>query len=259
MKKLGAFLVGLGLVAGVASAANVSSVNVVGYVNKTLPTNQWILTTCNFQKVGGGTNTLLDVFGTNQLAQNDVLGLCDLVTLWDVAQATYQTYAQWTDGNFYKANDATEWGDSILANPAIPVGTAMWVVPAGNQVVNKTLTFAGEVVAVATQKLNIVSGWQMIGYPLTCDIALQGTGLAASGAAKNDVLGLCDLVTIWLGNGYQTYALWTDNQWYKANDATEWGNSVLATNVVKMGEGFWYVAQNNITWSEVSPYYNNLK
>ena len=262
MKKLGAFLVGVGLVAGSVLAANTNtatSVNAVGFVNKTMPAGQWVLTTCNFQKVGGGTNTLLDVFGTTQLAQNDSLGLCDLVILWDATQDKYQTYAQWTDGKFYLANDNDQWGQGIEANPDIPVGTAMWVVPGAGQVGSKTLTLAGEVVATSTQSLNIVSGWQLIGYPLTCSIDLQGTQFAANGAAKNDALGLCDLVITWNGSAYQTYALWTDNQWYLANDNDQWGQGILASNTLQLGEGFWYVAQSAITWSEPSPYVNNLK
>ena len=262
MKKLGAFLVGLGLVAGTVLASNTntaSSVNAVGFVNKTLPVGKWILTTCNFQKVGGGTNTLLDVFGTNQLAQSDYVGLCDLVILWNPNTATYQTYAQWTDGKFYKANDASEWNNAIEANPDVPVGTAMWVTPSGSQVADKTLTLAGEVVSASTQTVSVVSGWQLLGYPLTCDVKLQDTKFAASGAAKNDYVGLCDQVILWLGSGYQTYALWTDNNWYKANDAAEWNNGIMASNTISLGEGFWYVAQNNITWTEPSAYVNNLK
>ena len=262
MKKLGAFLVGLGLAAGTVLAANTntaSSVNAVGFVNKTMEPNKWILATCNFQKVGGGTNTLLDVFGTSQLAQNDSVPLCDIVILWDVAQAKYQAYAQWTDGVFYKANDITEWGASIAANPEIPVGTAMWIVPSSALASNKTITLAGEVVSVATQTLAVASGWQLMGYPLTCDVPLQNTGFAASGAAKNDSVPLCDVVITWVSDHYQAYALWTDNQWYKANDITEWGNSILATNTITLGEGFWYIAKNDITLTEVSPYVNNLK
>jgi len=262
MKKLGAFLVGLGLVAGTVFAAatnTATSVNAVGFVNKTLKPNQWMLATCNFQKVGGGTNTLLDVFGTNQLAQNDSVAYCDVVILWDTDQSKYQTYAQWTDGVFYKANDATEWNNAIAANPAIPVGSAMWVVPSSAQSTNKNLTLAGEVVGVATQYLGIVSGWQMIGYPLTSDVPLQNTGFAASGASKNDSVAYCDQVVIWLGDSYQTYALWTDNNWYKANDATEWNNSIAATNTIALGDGFWYIGQTNLTVTEVSPYFNNLK
>jgi len=262
MKKLGAFLVGLGLVTGSVFAAATNSavsINTVGFVNKTLTAGEWLLTTCNFQKVGGGTNTLLDVYGTNQLAQNDLLGLCDLVILFNPNSATYQTFAQWTDGNFYLANDGGQWGDSIVSNAVIPVGTAMWVVPAGNQVGAKKLTLAGEVVSVATQQVSIVSGWQLVGYPFTCDMPLQQTGLAASGAAKNDLLGLCDLVIVWTGTAYQTYALWTDNNWYMANDGGQWGDSILASNSLHLAEGFWYIAQNNMTWSETNKYLNNLK
>ena len=258
MKKLGAILLGLGLVTSSVLGAAVSSVNAVGYVNKPIPAGQWVLTTCNFQKVGGGTNTLLDAFGTNQLAQSDLLGLCDLVILFDPNVAKYQTYAQWTDGQFYLANDGGQWGAGIVSNPPIPVGTAMWVVPAGNQVGTKNKTMAGEVVSIATQTVSIVKGWQLLGYPLTCDQPLQSTGLAASGAAKNDLLGLCDLVIVWNGSAYQTYALWTDNTWYKANDGGQWGLSIPASNSLHIAEGFWYIAQNNMTWTEPNPYINNL-
>jgi len=262
MKKLGALLVGLGLVTGSVFAAATNSavsVNAVGFVNKTMLNGQALLMTCNFQKVGGGTNTLLDIFGTNQLAQNDSVPACDLVIMWDIAQSKYQSYAQWTDGKFYKANDMVEWGNSIEANPNVPVGTALWLIPSSTQISNKVLTLAGEVVGVATQQINVVSGPQLMGYPLTSSVALQDTGFAASGAANNDSVPACDLVITWLGDRYQTYALWTDLKWYKANDMVEWGNSILATNTIQLGEGFWYIARNNITLTEVSPYYNNLK
>jgi len=261
MKKLGAFLVGLGLVAGTVFAAatnTATSVNAVGFVNKTLQPNKWILATCNFQKVGGGTNTLLDVFGTNQLAQNDALLLCDRVILWNSSTQTYQTWAQYTDGVFYKANNDTEWASSVAGNPEIPLGTAMWLVPGSGLVENKNVTFAGEVVSAPTQNVSIVSGWQMMGYPFSSDIKLQDTKFSANGAASNDALLLCDRVVVWLGSTYKTYALYTDGSWYNANNDTEWAASVLATNTLQLGEGFWYVAQSSIVWSEDCKYLNNL-
>jgi hypothetical protein len=179
--------------------------------------------------------------------------------MWDVTEQKYQAYAQWTDGKFYKANDATEWGLSIEANPEFPIGSGAWLIPSGGQVGDKVLTLAGQVVGVVTQTVSLVSGFQMAAYPLSCSRNIQQTGLFASGANADDILGNCDLLITWDGDQYQSYAPWTDGNWYLANDATQWGLSILASNTIAMGEGFWYFAKTDLTWKEGSPYYNNLK
>lgn len=264
MKKTGVIVLAAALLGFVqfAQAQEVHSVNIVGFVKKTLPAGGTVLTTCNFDQIDGTTNTLLSVFGTNQLktaSGNYLLG--DRIMLWDTAQAKYQAWVQFTtDKQFYKANSSAEWGTHVVGNPTIPAGTAMWVI-AGSGGTTKDLVFSGEVVDVTTQKVNIVLGPQLISYPFTAAIDLQNTDFKNDGTKKasgNYLLG--DQILVWTGTGYQGYCLFSgDSQWYKASSSAEWSSHVLASNTVNLAEGFWYIAKSGsaiITngWSEVKPY-----
>lgn len=259
MKKTLGAVVALALAAAVVhGATEVKSVNTVGFTKKSLPAGGAVLTTCNFNPIGGGTNTLLSVFGTTQLAQDDSVGLCDLVLIWDTGTSLYQAWAQWTDGKFYKAGSLAEWNAAIEGNPAIPAGSALWVVAASGAP-TKDLAFMGEVVASSTQQVAVVAGPQLIAYPFSTSYGMQNMGFAASGATGNDSVGLADQILVWQGSQYQTYALWSgDGKWYKANDLAEWNAAIEANNTIGMAEGFWYIAQGGFTWTEANPYVGNL-
>lgn len=231
----------------------VSSANIVGYNQINLePGGKFKLIACNFET--GDTNTLLSVFGTNQLAQSDFLAGCDIISIWDSSNYVYQRWAQWTDGNFYKANTGTEWAQALAGNPEIPLGSALWIQSAGGSSTTNTITISGDVVANSTQSVVIVDSFQMVSYPYSTDIALNDSNFKNSGAASSDFLAACDKISVWTGSGYQRYALWTDGKWYKANDGTEWAQAIMATNIISMGEGVWYEAVSGFIWSETNRY-----
>jgi len=263
MKKLmlsvlsGVFLVALFAVA----QTEVASINIVGYSKRSVNSNDWVMLSVNFDKVGGGTNTLLDIFGTNQLKQASNLTLCDKIIMFNPSTYLYQTYAQKT-GVFYKANDVTEWNlKTVASDTRIPVGTAFWFVP-GYGATNKTFNLMGQVVTVATQKIDLVNNWQLLSSPFTCDFALSNSAFFANGASRAKNLTLCDKVITYDGTNYQTYALFTNGLWYYANNVTEWNtsrsNGVVSSNVFQLGEGFWYIAISNMVWSETNKYLQNL-
>lgn len=260
MKQICLTILAICLIAAIVIAATneVTSVNVVGYVKKTFPTNQWVLTTCNFDPIGGGTNTLTDIFGTNQLNVNNNIAKCDRVYVWNVTGQTYQAWAYWTNGGLYKANSVSEWNTLTAGDPELLPGVAFWVVPGSLATNNRELVAMGQVVDTVTQSMNIVSSYQMIAYPFSSDIALQNTDFANDGATKKNNVALCDRVMVWLGNSYQAYGLWTNGLWYKANTVSEWNQNILASNTLQLAEGFWYVGHTNIVWSETNKYLNNL-
>lgn len=258
MKRISLGLAVVGCVTLAALAAEVTSVNVVGFVKKELPAGGIILTTCNFDPVGGGTSTLLSVFGTNQLKQDDNPVNCDRILLWDPVELKYQAWAQWTDGKFYKANSIEEWNQSIEGNPEIPPGVGFWLV-AGQGAPTRDIVFMGQVVDVAVQSIDLVEAPQIVAYPFTCDIAMQELDVVDDGAtgAPNPVNA--DRILVWEGDHYQVYALYDgDMKWYKANTIEEWNQSILATNIIRLGEAFWYIAQGAFTWIEPSKYLGNL-
>jgi hypothetical protein len=233
----------------------VSSANIVGYSQVALePGGKYTLASCNFQT--GETNTLLSIFGTNQLTQSDSLLNCDRVFLYDSVSQTYQAWAQWTDGVFYKANNLTEWNAEISGDPEVPVGTGFFI-SSGN--VSNTLYLSGDVVMVETQNVEIAEGYQILGYGFSSDINLQETAFSESGAAADNNMLNCDRVHAWEGDRYQAYALWTNGVWYKANNLDEWNAEIPATNQLALSQGFFYEAQNPITWTETNKYLSALQ
>lgn len=234
---------------------SVYSVNIVGFQQIELPPDGGSrLTSAPFNSGG---NTLLDVFGTNSLRQSNFLVDCDKVTIYDPDTQTYQRWAQWIDGNFYKANTASEWSLGQAGNPEIPVGTGFWLTSAGTSSEPHPITLAGDVVTAATQLVALVEGFQIVGYPFSSDMDLANTpDLVASGASSSGFLIDADRITVYdpSTTSYQRYALWTDGNWYKANDASEWAAGVPADELILSGSAFWYEAKSAFEWLETNPY-----
>lgn len=247
------------LIAAAASAQTVGSANVMGYSKVELkPNGTYHLVACNFES--GSSNFLNDVFGTNQLRQSDFLSACDKITIWNTESQTYQRWAQWTDGVFYKANDASEWNQGISGNPAVPAGSSFWIISAGSSDTN-TIMFSGDVILSPTNEISINQSYQMIAYPFSSEVLLNETTFLEDGASASDFLSQCDRTSFWDEDTetYQRYAIWTDGQWYKANDAEEWNQGILATSSVNLANGFWYQARTNFIWSETNRYLKNIQ
>lgn len=240
-----------------AQEDSVYSVNVVGFQKKELaPAGEFILTAPPFET--GATNTLLSIFGTNTLKQDNNFLNCDRVMVFDPVEQVYQAWAQWTDGVFYKANNLSEWNQSIAGNPEIPRGVGYWIVAASDSEAGRTITYVGDVALSESEPVNILEGFQILAYPFSSDIALQDTSFFDDGAANNNNFLLSDRVHVYDSGTYQAYALWTDGQWYRANNLAEWNQGILATNDLFLGGGFFYEAKTNMSWNESNPYLGAL-
>jgi len=267
MKKTGVIVLAAALLGFVqfAQAQEVHSVNIVGFVKKPLPKSTLILTTSNFDQIDGTTNTLLSVFGTNQLkkatsANNPNSG--DKIQVWNPTLKVYESYLQWTNGLFYLAGSTTQWQAKVeCSSRPIPAGAAMWI--KSNDSVDKDVVFSGEVVDVSTQTIQIVQSLQLIAYPFTSAINLQDTSFANCGAKKatsanNPNSG--DRIQVWTGNAYQQYTLGSGtNGWLKSNTTAEYQARIPATNTLQLAEGFWYNASSGSGvisngWTEVKKY-----
>ena len=228
--------------AGIAQEA--TSVNVVGFTRVTVPgSGGWVMAAVPFDPSAGVVTDLETVFGTNQLTQHTFPTLADRVYLWN--GVGYDIFYQRPGGAFYLGGAAS--------NPPVQAGDAFWIrSPSGDS--DKEVVFKGQVVAVATQQLDMVAEFQMIGNPFSCDMELTESGFEASGATANTFPTLADRVYVWNGTGYDIYFLRTGDGWRAASAPT------TPTNVViPMGEGFWYRAKNGgFTWSETNVYLGNL-
>ncbi len=260
MKKLSLVLVGIIGAAAVAQAVN--SVNIVGVDTLTLKPGERVIAAAKFYSEGGdGTNTLIGVFGTNKLVQAGNYLNCDRVTVYDSSVSSYQSYAQFTDGHFYKCNNAAEWENTSLPiqdDVVLEPGGAFWLVHPEGEGTNE-VSLLGEVLggSTDTQDVAIVEGYQMVSYPYATEIAVQDLTPANATGAGNYLNA--DRIIVWQADTqtYQAYALFDDDgKWYKANNAAEWENTSLppTDRVIGIGEGFWYVSQSGFTWSEGCPY-----
>jgi len=228
----------------------VSSVNIVGYVQKDLVPGQYLLAGVNFT-ASDEEPTLKDVVGTNQLTAAANYSLADRVGLWDRDNVRYQYYATYTDGEFYPCNDINEWLDAIVAgtstNPTIMVGAGFWIIPAGGAVTTNEIHLSGDVIKVATNTVDLLTGYQMVSYPFSCDQNIDE--INTSDLVANANYSLADRIVVWESDHYQYYGLYTDGSWYACNDLTEWVNAitggVAAVRNIELGEGFWFIAQND--------------
>ena len=258
MKKLSVAFAALAVMAS-GAYADVTSVNIVGVDTVTLEPGKRVIAAAKFYEPGGdGTNTLIKIFGTNQLVQSDSYVLSDRISVFDTVNGTYQFYCQWTDGHFYRCNDLDEWNAGIKADDdVIPTGSSFWIIHPAGAATNE-ITLTGEVLGGAsdTQDVAVVTGYQLISYPYASEVAIQDIAKLADGATANNSYALADRIVVWNKDAqeYQKYAIWTDDNWYKANDLDEWNSGTAASNSVDVSEGYWYISRSDFTITRGCPY-----
>jgi hypothetical protein len=256
MKKLGMFVLVAALLGFVqyAQAQEVSSVNVVGFYKvETAPGGQFTLCALQFDAIDPANANIVGVFGTNNLRKGAVPTSADRVYLWDTGSSTWKQYFQKANGSFYDAN-VPPW--TTPTNPPMVAGQGFFIQSPSSSTTTNTITFAGEVVDVATQLTSVVSGFQTLGYPFSsatglADMTLRAQGTAGTVPSAADRVYVYDPVA-----GYVQYWLKsTDRQWRKASEFPL-GNP--QNPAIALGQGFWYQAKNGFTWAETNAYLNNL-
>lgn len=254
MTKTKLALIALASIAGTTFAAEtVSSANIVGYVKTDIVGGQYNLIGINF---GDDSQTLADAIGTDQLTANADFTLADQVFMFNTDTLSYEKYALKTDEQFYPCNTVMEWYTASATNPVVPIGSAMWVVPAAATGTNE-LVLSGDVNIAATSTVSVTTGYQMMSYPFSCDITLGE--MSTEGLTANADFTMADQVAIWNGSSYTKYGLKNDGLWYPCNTVMEWYTSSPASDQkVAMGGGYWLISQGVTTYIVPSPYFNNL-
>ncbi|MDD5708809.1 MAG: hypothetical protein PHR35_23080, partial [Kiritimatiellae bacterium] len=119
---------------------------------------------------------------------------------------------------------------------------------------NHDVYIAGEVVGVATQMINVVSNYQLLSYPFSCDIGINQMSFTNSASASATPV-LSDKLYVWTGTNFVSYGLkFPDRQWHNLKN---W-NGAPVSDVLKAGQGFWYFAKTNFTWTETNRYLSSF-
>jgi hypothetical protein len=220
MKKLSAILVGMSLVAGAVMAAGpVTSVNAVGYVQKSVVANQYVMMANPFSKMEAGATkvTIADVFGTNGIPYGFSVLLFDGTGY--VGETFYGVYG-WDPGT----TDVSRADGFWVLSPATTNLTLSGEVPAASYASNTSYV--------------IQQGYQMIGFPYPAEIALTNTSLAT-------VAAYGDTVLVFNGIGYDGYTYY--------GSVYGWDPADL---VLTPGSGYWYYkpSAGSTNWIETKPY-----
>jgi hypothetical protein len=243
MKRILTAIAILGCMAMMVHAATneVTSVNVVGYNKVTVPADGGFeLMSIQFDAFDP---TLLGVFGTNQLTKSFISGFADVLWLYDPATG-FSKYYQNTDNQFYDP-------DGNATNPPVMAGMGMWIQRAPNQPTSEVVV-AGEVVDVATQSVDVVEGFQLLAYPYSSEVELNDLDMANDGATASFISGLADVIWLYSDGSFVKYWLQDGVGWVKL------GEGAATTDVLPMGDAFWYDARAGFTWTEEIPYADAL-
>ncbi|AKJ64421.1 hypothetical protein [Kiritimatiella glycovorans] len=251
-RMLSATSLALILVAGISSAQDVVvSENIVGFVREN--------TEPGVQIVGvpfvNGTNTLAEIVGTNGVAGNDISN-ADVVYAYTPEATSYKEF--WLADDSYGAEFQRKWIDhdqSIVATNEFTSEAALWY--KSRAATSNELVFVGEVVADGAVTNTIVPGVQLVSYPFSCDQSLNEMSLT-NGLAGEDI-STADTIYLYVPGegGYKSF--WLADDSYGAEFQLKWidrDKAEVATNVVGMGQGFWYRSRgaSAFDWVEERPY-----
>lgn len=248
MKKLGAFLLSVGLVASAAMAANTaSSVNAVGFVKVTVPPYpNFAAVAFNFQGLMSNSASFADIVGTNVLRRNNIFTKADKLAIYDTQHQEWVMYFQKSSGLFYIITNTTAVVDPPVINP----GQGFFILPPSTAT-NSTLdvSVAGQVVTSDVYTQQMVEGLQLFTTPYAAGFNIASNDWVADGARANNILTKADKIYVWNGTAWDMFFL-KSTGWYYVTNTSQPAVDV----VIPVGGGAWYQAKTNFTLTINKPY-----
>jgi len=253
MKKVALVLLAVGLLGVVqcAQAAEVSSVNVVGFYKVTVPGKGMALCSLQLDSIDPANQNLLGVLGTNQLFKSNISTAADKVLLWDTGIQKWVQYYQKADGNFALV------AGGVVTNPPLFSGSGFFITRQG--ATDLSVTFTGEALQDPVVTNTIVPGLQPTAYPFSSATGLADMNLGKVGFPST-ISTSADKVTVWdtATTNYVQYFLRTSTPvaWHKVA-----GGAGPFNPTIELGQGFWYsrnTAKPAFEWAETNKYLGNL-
>ena len=225
----------------------VSSANVVGYVQKEIPSagNFDIFSVTQFSD---GSNTVhiqdaIDNIG--DLNASATWGNADKLIVWNGSYLQYGLY-QPADGEPYWMLDGAGWAIPSLAAPSdvlLSRGEGVWFLT-GTDGVSTNAYVSGDVFMDDSFNVDLVGTLTLLSYPYTSEINL--TNLVVSNATASATWANADKVIAWNGS-YVQYGLYqpASGAPYWMLDGAGWAIPSLAAPssvALDLGKGFWYLS-----------------
>jgi hypothetical protein len=249
--------------------AQVESVNVVGYITKTL-TEKNNMVGLNFGKVGDGAAIpIVDLIPKNQPGLNAGADVITGDNISVLQGSTYVTYFL-CNGNIGKGGayvaEADGWmrlGGSAVTTDTIPVGGAFWFISQSASAASPVeLTLAGQVATDATITKSIQPGLNMIANSYAADIAFANSDTGLCVGTKGADVATGDNISVLASGVYTTYYFCNGNVGKGGTyvpEADGWmklGGSAVTTDVIPAGASAWYInrAATAFDWVAPRPY-----
>lgn len=249
MKRTMSMALIVGLFATAASAASVTSENIVGYKTVAL-TNGLNLVGVSWQSIGGDKSiTLSELIDTSSLTSYSADGATpgDSIDLWDPITSEWGAKVYYIDQPTVGPEYADTWmtASFVPTNPVVSTGVGFWV---RLQSASAAVTLVGEVPATDTT-VSFLEGLNLAAnpFPYTRTWAeMTGTGLtsySADGSTPGDSIDTWDAASgDW---GQKLYYI--DQPTVGAQFADTWMTAafVPVTLSFEANEGFWYRAKGS--------------
>jgi len=160
--------------AGVSCAASNTVGNVLGYTRVTIPSNQYVLVSLDFNNAS---NTIDDLFGN--------LPTGSAVYFWDTAAQNYNTVAKLRTG----------WENS--GTNRVQIGAGAFIrLPTG---VQTNVLLSGNVPTAGTTTVYTAIGYSLVSYPYPVLMSFTNTTLAKTAATG-------DQIALWQTNSWTIYS-----------------------------------------------------
>ena len=207
--------------AAAAVQATTTSANIVGY-SKSTSSTLYAIAANQFS----GNDNPSEVFGSSYPVGTKI---------YVFSGGSYSTteYIDTFDENF---NAVQAWSpDTLTVTP----GTGYWVENNSGSEIEAIL--AGEVSSEASIETSLTTGLQLISYPYPVARTVSQMGFSPT---------VGDKIFVFNGSSYST-AEYIDTFDENFNAVQEWSPSTLSVGV---GQGFWYEANADQTWTAVKPF-----
>lgn len=259
MKRLTTLGLAVFCVAAMAvNAAEVPSVNTVGYVKLTVAQNfnQYAF---NWEVIGGAQEvSVQDLFDTDQLVGSANFFTSDRIMIWDqTLNAGAGGYVQlWLFRGGVPAFDGKWIEGSAVSTKTIARGDGFWLKHIGDPT---ELVVSGQVPdSDDSFQVDFPVGLAMFGSGYTADLDINAQDWSDANGSANFFTS--DRIMIWdpaLNGGQGGYVqLWLFEGGVPAFDGKWIEGSAVSTRLLQVGQGAWYknVGADVVTWIQTKPY-----